>query len=151
MAMTGPTTQAPRPEALGGLVQELAISRGVPIDCRFPGHQPVAIDVQGLRCLLQEIAALRDPPSAITLAVPTAPERLEVTCREAVAPTGATPGSTPPSPEAEQPLGVTMIAAVATALGGTLTSNVSPAGGRDLRIVIPLPAPHPPTTGAAGG
>jgi hypothetical protein len=150
---TADRPQAPhRPEALGGLVQDLSVGRGIPIDCRFPGHRPVAVDVHGLRCLLQEIAVLRDPPPDITLAIATGPdgadEWLEVTCTDAS-------GSPDPAPVApptatERPQGLAVLAAVAAALGGTVTEHESPAGARDLRVAILLPATNQPIAGEAG-
>jgi len=145
----------PPPEALGGLVQDLSVGRGIPIDCRFPGHRPVAVDVHGLRCLLQEIAVLRDPPPAITLMIGTGPgdadEWLEVTCRDA----SGTPDAAAVAPAAaptaaERPLGHAVLTAVAAALGGTVTENQSPGGARDLRVAISLPATNQPIAGEAG-
>jgi len=141
------------PEALGGLVQELSVGRGIPIDCRFPGHRPVAVDVHGLRCLLQEIAVLRDPPPAITLAIATRPggvdEWLEVTCTNASGTPDAATLAAPPT-ATERPLGLAVLAAVAHALGGTLNEKISPEGGRDLRVAILLPATNQPIAGETG-
>jgi len=150
----GDTPPAARgPEALGGLVQELSVGRGIPIDCRFPGHRPVAVDVHGLRCLLQEIAVLRDPPPAITLTIATRPggaeEWLEVTCTDASGTPDAATLSAPPT-TTEGPLGFAVLAAVAAALGGTLTEKISPAGGHDLRVAIRLPVANQPIAGEAG-
>lgn len=155
LAAAVPRETPPPPEALGGLVQDLSVGRGIAIDCRFPGHRPVAVDVHGLRCLLQEIAVLRDPPPAITLTIGTGPgdadERLEVTCRDVLgASDAAVVTAAAPPTAAERPLGHAVLAAMAAALGGTLTENESPEGARDLRVAIPLPATNQPIAGAAG-
>jgi hypothetical protein len=144
LAAAAPPETPRRAEALGGLVHELAVGRAIPIDCHFPGHRPVAVDIHGLRCLLQEIAALRDPPPAITLAIhPEADgthERLEVSWSNVA-----------PQTHTERPLGMAILAAVATALGGTLNEPESPAETRDPQVVIVLPATHQPIIREAGG
>jgi len=155
LAAADPAETPRHPEALGGLVQDLSVGRGIPIDCRFPSHRPVAVDVHGLRCLLQEIAVLRDPPPAITLAIATGPdgsdERLEVTCTDASwIPDAATVAPSAPPTPAERPLGLAILAAVAGALGGTLAEHESSAGAPDLRVAIPLPATNQPIAGEAG-
>lgn len=155
LAAADPPETPRRSEALGGLVQDLSVGRGIPIDCRFPGHRPVAVDVHGLRCLLQEIAVLRDPPPDITLAIATGPggadEWLEVTCTDASgAPDPATVAPPAPPTATERPRGLAVLAAVAAALGGTLSEHESPAGARDLRVAIFLPATNQPIAGEAG-
>jgi hypothetical protein len=131
--------RAPRPQPLGGLLREVCVGPHATIDCRVPDERAVAVDAQGLRCLLRALLVISDPPLTITLALRPDPtdtgEWLEVAC-VAGTPHGEAPsGSTPVERTAE----VAVIEGVATAMGGTCVARPAAPGGCDLCVSIPLP------------
>jgi len=144
---------SPRPEALGGLVRELVLGQDVTIDCHVPEGRSVAVDGQGLRCLLRGLLALADPSPAITLALRPAPsgagEWLDVACGPATQDPSA-PGLHA-STSAERATELAVIEGLATALGGSCTAHPSSAGGCDLRVSIPLPEPTQPISPEGAG
>jgi hypothetical protein len=135
-----------RRESLGGVMREVALGQEVTIDCHVPEGRVVALDPQGLRCLLRELLVLADPSSTITLALRPGPqgagERLEVACGEA--PQDPAAAASPTSVSAERVTELAVIEALAAALGGTCIAPRAPAGAGDLRVSIPLPEPTQP-------
>jgi hypothetical protein len=135
--------QPPRQESLEGVVREVGLGQEVTIECRVPRGRAVAVDLEGLRCLLRELLVLADPPPAITLALRPAPhgdgEWLDVACGDAPRDPAAAPAA---STSAERDTELAVIDALAAALGGSCSA--APGGAGDLRVSIPLPEPTQP-------
>ena len=138
---------SPGLESVGGLVREVGLGEVATIDCHVPEGRSVAVDPQGLRCLLRALLVLADPPLDISLALRPAPdgagEWLDVVaCGAALqAPAAA---ALPGSMSAENTTELAVIEALAAALGGRCIASPAPEAPDELRISIPLPDPTQP-------
>jgi hypothetical protein len=153
LAVAGRPSPLSEPGALGRLVREVSHGQEVAIDCRVSDECPVAVDAQGLRCLLNSLLVIAEPSLALTVGLCAAlhgsGEWLEVTCAVS-APSPAAPGPVEPH-SVEQTTELAVIEALAAALGGSCVAHPAAEGRGGLRVVIPLPAPTESMSSEAQG